>query len=261
MTDPCSERIGLSNQARLLALATLILLGNSLLFSQQDQDSGSKLILDNPPGASTRMHLPDFFPDALTLGEVARKVSNALNQAAYTDQGWFVVRPRWSSNPASPTGPPPAVIGFAVVTRLEQIDDNGVSKSGNNRWALDLSPPGVGSFLDAVKLLLKGAPNGRYRVFLIWVSNDPVSQKPTSPPADKWQDFLREGTKAPWLRVLDAIPVNYVGGGSCSAFVYEYERSAVSGEAQFVASSNQTAQQHLKASGIWDALAREGKSK
>lgn len=110
------------------------------------------------------------------------------------------------------------------------------------------------------QIQLKGAPNGRYRVFLIWVSNDPVAQRPSSPPADKWQDFLREGTKAPWLSVMDAIRVDNTGGGGSFAFVYEYERSAVSGEAKFVSSSNQTAEQHLKASGIWDALAQEGKS-
>jgi hypothetical protein len=260
MADSGSERTGLLNHAQLFASATLILLGASWLFSQQSPGGGSKLVLARPPGASTRMHMPDLFPEAMKLGDVARKVSNALNQAGYTDQGWFVVRSTWPTIPASPTAPPP-VIGFAVVTRLEQIDDEGAGKSGRSRWALDLSSPGVGSFLDAVKLLLKGAPNGKYRVFLIWVSNDPVSQAQTSPTEDIWQNYLRDGTKAPWLSVMDAIPLNYGGGGGCSVFVYEYERSAVSGEAQFVTSSALTAEQHLKASGIWDAWAREGKNK
>jgi len=60
---------------------------------------------------------------------------------------------------------------------------------------------------------------------------------------------------------MDAIPVNYGGGGGCYAFVYEYERSAVTGETQFVSSSSLTAEQHLKASGIWDALTQEVKTK
>jgi hypothetical protein len=151
------------------------------------------------------------------------------------------------------------VDGFAVVTRLEQIEDNGQIKSGGARWALDLSPPTVGSFLDAVKLVLKGAPNGRYRVFLIVVSNDPVTQMASVPGADDWQDFLRKGAKAPFLRVMDATRVNYGSGGGWYCFVYEYQRSAIGGETQFVSASKLTAEEHLKASGIWDALSLVGK--
>jgi len=118
------------------------------------------------------MHLPDLFPDSMNLGRVARKVSNALNQAKYTDQGWFVVSPAGSTSADSST--PPNVLGFAVVTKLEQIDPNGVSKPLSSVGTPSLSH--TSSFLDSVKLLLKGAPNGRYRLFLIWVSNNPVSQ-------------------------------------------------------------------------------------
>ena len=250
-----SQRIRFRNHMRLSVLAIFVMVGAFGLNAQEDRSS--KLVLVNLPGASTRMHLPNFFLHALKLGDVARNVSDALTNVGYTDQGWFVIRQ--SSNSTTQTAPPTDVNGFAVVTRLEQIDDNGKSTIGGTRWTLDVSSSNVGSFLDAVKLFLRGAPNGRYRVFLIWVSNSPVSQMRSSPPLDSWSNFLRDGTKSPWLDVMDAIPVNWVSGGGCSAFVYEYERSAVTGDAQFVTSSTLTAEQHLKAAGIWDALAREGK--
>src|SRR5260370_20267068 len=150
-----------------MALALSISLSAPSLHAQQDLGGDSKLVIRQPPRASTRMHLPNFLPDATKLSTVATNVSDALNQAGYTDQGWFVVPSLWSTGTAPVTGTPPSVIGFAVVTRLEQIEDNGQTKAGGTRWALDLSPPTVGSFLDAVKLVLTGAPNGRYEVFLI----------------------------------------------------------------------------------------------
>jgi hypothetical protein len=205
------------------------------------------------------MHMPNFLPDATKLSTVASYVSDALSQAGYTDQGWFVVPSPWQATTASVTGTPPSMIGFAVVTRVEQIEDNGQTKTNGVRWALDLSVPAVGSFLDLVKLLLRGAPNGRFRVFLIEVSNDPVTQARLSPGADDWQDFLRQGAKAPFLRVMDPIRVNYGSGGGWYVFVYEYQRSAIGGETQFVSSSKLTAEEHLRASGIWDALSRAGK--
>ncbi len=241
-----------------MALALSISLSAPSLHAQQDLGGDSKLVIRQPPRASTRMHLPNFLPDASKLSTVATYVSDALGRAGYTDQGWFVL-PSPFATTASVTGTPPSVMGFGVVTRLEQIEDNGQTKTGGARWALDLSAPTVGTFLDAVKLVLRGAPNGRYRVFLIEVSNDPVTQAPSSPGVDDWQDFLRKGAKAPFLRVMDPVRVNYGAGGGWYVFVYEYQRSAIGGVTQFVSSSKLTAEEHLRASGIWEALSRAGK--
>jgi len=232
------------------AVLVLLLSAISTLLAQQ---ADSKLVLTQPPRASARMRLPEFFPDAMKLGDVARRVSAALTDAGYPDQGWFVVP---SPTSFAPPGTPPAIGGFAVVTKLEEIGDRGRSKSGGKSWTLDASHTNTISFLDAVKRLLAGAPVGRYRVFLIWVSNDPASQARTGSAApEDWENFLATGTKGPLLRVLDQVLLNYGAGGGCSVFVYEYDRSAITGEAQFVRSDDRlNAEQHLKASGIWDRL-------
>lgn len=257
MRDFCSPRTKLLHHTWLLGLLLSSLFADPPLYSQEDGDL--KLVLRQPPRASTRCHLPDFLPDATKLGPIAAKVSDALNEAGYTDQGWFVVPSAMSLGTAAHPNDPPLVVGFAVVTRLEQIEDNGQTKAGGERWALDLSPPTVGSFLDAAKLLLKGAPKGRYRVFLIMVSDRSVSQAASTPSTDDWQDFLRKGAKAPLMRVMESTHVSHAGGGGWYCFVYEYERSAIDGETQFVSSSKVDAAEHLKASGIWDALERAGK--
>lgn len=215
-----------------------------------NQHADPRYVLSQPPRASTRMRLPEFFPGAAKLAEIAARISEALNQAGYTDQGWFVVPSAVSS------ADQPDLSGFAVVTRLEQIESNGQTKVGGQRWTMDLSSSSSRSFLDSLKLLLQGAPEGRYRVFLFWVSNDPVSQTASHPDPDKWQEFVAQGAKAPLLRLMQDVRVNYGAGGGCYAFVYEYERSAISGQTSYVGVSPLTAEQHLKASGIWDALSR-----
>lgn len=177
------------------------------------------------------------------MGEAATKVSGALNQAGYTDQGWFVVGTKQL--------PGNTVLGFAVVTRLEQVDDQGKATPHGTRWAIDPFKLPT-SFPNAITLLLKGAPNGRYRVFLIWVSNLGVAQSAYRAEGKDWATYLQQGTKAPLIQFLDGVPVLSRGAG-CYVFVYEYERSSIGGEVRFV-TSGLTASQHMKASGIWDAL-------
>src|SRR5215467_13212743 len=90
----------LTSQPRLpwlMALALSISLSVPSLHAQQDLGGDSKLVIRQPPRASTRMHIPNFLPDATKLSTVATKVSDALNQAGYTDQGWFVVPSLWST--------------------------------------------------------------------------------------------------------------------------------------------------------------------
>ena len=247
-----------------LFLPALLLTSASRLLSQQDFVLDSKVVLVQPPRASTRMSLPNFFgPIDLSartkLGDVARRVNSALTEAGYPDQGWFVVvRDDYARNPARNAAR--GVNGFAVVTKLEEIDDNGKSKSAGKSWTLNVSPLNAVSFLEAAMLLLKGAPVGRYRVFLIWVANEPASQRiPSYADVEDWQNFLATGTKAPLLRVMDRVPVDYMGG--CSVFVYEYDRSAITGETQFVTSDSRlNTEQHLRASGIWDHLVLAGRN-
>src|SRR5271167_3028300 len=131
MADLRSHLTSLPRLPRLMAFALSISLSASSLYSQQDGDL--KLVLRQPPRASTRRHLPDFLPDATKLGTVAAKVSDALNEAGYEDQGWFVVPSPMSAGTAARPGDPPSVVGFAVVTRLEQIEDNGQTKAGGER--------------------------------------------------------------------------------------------------------------------------------
>ena len=65
-----------------------------------------------PPRASTMMNIEDaalrVAGDSTTLGQVDAELRAALNDAGYVDKSYFAVPD-----------------GFALVTRLEQIDDDG----------------------------------------------------------------------------------------------------------------------------------------
>jgi hypothetical protein len=209
------------------------------------------LFMYEAPAASTRMEIPqNVFLRNNTMGDAALKIQDALNYAGYTDQGWFLVGQK------DYTGGN-AVVGFAVVTRLEQVDDRGLPMSGATRYSINPSPAS-GSFLDALKLALKGAPNGKYRVFMIWVKNGPMAQLITHINSDDFQEYLRKGTKAPLLGPLKKIPfLAFQREGGCYVFVYEFERSAIDGEVHPVI-TGLTAEQHLKAAGISKALGIPG---
>ena len=67
--------------------------------------------------------------------------------------------------------------GFALVTRIEQIDNTGEPKPGASRWSLEVQPLGFRKFsLSAYLHALFYADPGRYRVLAFVVTDSPVTQ-------------------------------------------------------------------------------------
>jgi hypothetical protein len=95
--------------------------------------------------------------------------------------------------------------GFALVTRLEQIDDEGAPLSGDNRWRED---PVVGmrdfSLAEYLRVLFT-APKGRYRILVFAVTSEVFSPKPVLVDRETASLWLSFG--APFLpHVYDQIP-------------------------------------------------------
>ena len=128
-----------------------------------------------PPRPTVRDLLAKTLFDKLatpaTFGEVANRLLEALDECGYFDRSFYGV---------------PG--GFALATRLEQIDRDGTPKRGQERWSKAVPPKRVfdlASFFSA----LFDAPEGNYRV-IVFVAREgsiPISaEEADRETADSW---------------------------------------------------------------------------
>lgn len=134
--------------------------------------------------------------------------------------------------------------GFAVVARMESIDDDG--KPASERWIQGVVRPAVFSVGDYLKALFTARP-GRYRVIAFLVTSRTVTP---GAPADK--DMLNRlwrggaGDLPQDVRQI-ALPAS----GRCEALVYEFFRRSDDDPPVHVADSRLTGPQHLAGAGLW----------
>lgn len=197
------------------------------------------------PKASTSAIVPsEFFMNkgekTITLDEINTKLKKALDHAGYVDKSYYAVRDD----------------GFAIVTRLEQINSDGTSKEGVERWSTIIAPSFISSFKEYVKNLLE-ARVGYYRIIVFIVSPYPVEQSDKTMTSKEADTLLTEGAK------VERIPgpmgrIKYTRNYNCVALVYEFERSENIKETIFRRHSRLTAKTHLINANIWNVLVRSG---
>ena len=190
-----------------------------------------------PPAASARETVPR---DLLTgsrrldrLGDVDTVLSAALARTGYAEKSYWAV-PR----------------GFALATRLEQIDPNGKPKPAPARWSAEM-PRLAGAFsLSAYLRALFTADPGYYRIVVFIVTDTLFSESDRSVSSEEARSWVAQG--------LNALPESIAGQPYDSsvvstALIYEFERKAGS-EAQPLVPSPVDAHAHLVGSGLWSAL-------
>jgi hypothetical protein len=130
-----------------------------------------------PPRATTSVVLDSqLFANTTTLMGVSRTIDAALSNANFGDR-------RYMAAPG----------GFALVTRLEHIREDGTPLPGSARWT---ESPAVFSISDYLRALVS-APEGHYRVLVFVVSDVPfgMAAKPaTRAETDAWME-----TGVQWL--------------------------------------------------------------
>jgi len=190
-----------------------------------------------PPVASAEAVIPAKLLSARcepTLGDVARELERALEAAAY-ERKWS-----YSSVPN----------GFALVTHIEQIREDGTPSPEAARWSTD--PPSARELglLEFLKALAK-APPGFYRVIVFVVTDqtwDRQGDRPTEAEAKKW---LARGH----VRLPPSIGDRPYGERyETTVLVYEFVKQAADAEASLVEDSATRARDHLERAGIFDAL-------
>jgi hypothetical protein len=138
--------------------------------------------------------------------------------------------------------------GFALATRLEQIESDGASKPAAERWVVDAPRPITFSLAEYLRALLTAAP-GFYRVTVFIVTGVPFSQSDTRITGDTAIRWLADG--------LNMLPRSiaqqaYSQDVSCTALIYEFQWR--DGRPAVLVPSRLDGLTHLRKSGIWVAL-------
>jgi hypothetical protein len=140
--------------------------------------------------------------------------------------------------------------GFALATRLEQIDVNGRPKPPPARWSAEMPRLAGGFSLSAYLRALFTADPGYYRIVVFIVTDTLFSESDRSVTSEEARSWLTQG--------LNALPETiasqpYAPSVVCTAMIYEFERKAGS-EAEPLLPSPVDAHAHLVESGLWSAL-------
>jgi len=191
-----------------------------------------------PPHASTTDVLPDEMvraAPAMTLGDLDRRLQAALESAGYLERRYY----------AAPGG-------FALVTRLEQIQEDGTPRQAPERWSTEV--PGLAEFsLRAYLRALFFAARGRYRLIVLVATDVPFAQAATPITAASAETLLAQG--------LNRLPAGlaaqpFTRDAVVTALIYEFERVDTGAGPELVAPSQLQARVHLQKAAIWQGLQR-----
>jgi hypothetical protein len=189
-----------------------------------------------PPKASEEYVLPrSVFGDgsrAQIFSDIDGILIAALNAGGYTARSYYSV----------PNG-------FALATRIEQINEDGTPKTPPARFAIEPEPVSILRPMDYLKALLKGVP-GYYRVIVFIVTDTPFQasgERPTEAQATEW---VSSGVNV-LPRAIGDLP--FTRDVNCTALVYEFTRKpgADPDATQFDTPGRLDAMTHLVKSGIW----------
>ena len=169
------------------------------------------------------------------LKDVDELLTSALNINGYVEKSYYAV-PQ----------------GFAIVTRIEQIELDGRSKTRPARWSTDPSPLTEFSISAYIRALFTANP-GYYRIIVFVVTNVPFTQSDRQ---------LSRSEGIAWLRAgLNILPESigaegYTPDVICTALIYEFEQRGGQGSVstRILLPSRLDAQTHLNKSGLLRSL-------
>jgi hypothetical protein len=191
-----------------------------------------------PPKASATEVIPsEFFRkpsgEEIYLRDIERIIHGALESCGYYEKKYYAVPD-----------------GFAMVTRMEQINPDGTSKEPPDRWMPEVQPLRLKFSLKEYITRLFTANKGYYRVIVFIVTKHPFSQANVTITRGEAMLWLSTG-----LNVLpDAIgQLAYTEQYNCTALIYEFEKIPDK-EAEIKFAGSLTGRVHLEKSNIWKYL-------
>jgi hypothetical protein len=190
-----------------------------------------------PPIASATADVPRRFfssrpDDILRLRNVKTALHDALESCGYFEKSYYRVK-----------------YGFAMVTRLEQINYDGTAKEPPERWAVEVQRLRKFSLKAYLKALFSANP-GYYRI-IVFVVTKPFKQSDEEVSREEAMDWLWGG--------LNELPVSigwleYSAEHTCTALIYEFEQSNPGEPVELKEPGNLQGRTHLVKANLWQAL-------
>jgi hypothetical protein len=182
------------------------------------------------PTARVAIDLSKVSPSAggRTFGDIDGFLGAALSGAGYRDRAWYSV---------------PG--GFALVTRLEQVGDDGSPRPGDARWS---TVPRFGSFSlrDYLRALLQATP-GHFRVIAFVVTDQDFD----STPKPMTEELASEWAESGAPRLPASIAARPAGDRVFSvALIYEFARHRYDEQAEFLKGGDVPGADQLRRSGL-----------
>jgi len=140
---------------------------------------------------------------AFSMRDAAYILEDSLSHAGYVEESFYFV---------------PG--GFALVTRLEQIEADGKPKPEAVRWLPSVPRRGVFSLGDYLSMLFRANP-GYYRVIVFVVTDVPFVQGDDVTTRELAAQWLREGASN-LSEPFDRQP--FTLRTTCVALIYEFEK-------------------------------------
>jgi hypothetical protein len=187
-----------------------------------------------PPSASARAKIPLTInrPDA-TLADIANALETAFYAAGYGDFSYLAV-PK----------------GFALVSQLEQIREDGTPLPVPDRWSTRVRPYSEFSLENYVRALFRATP-GHFRLIVFVVTPVPFSQSQDRVAADEAQAWLAWGLDALPSRIGD-LPVNR--DTKTTVLVYEFVKPTRDDDVEFRQPGTLPAAGHLQGARLSETL-------
>jgi hypothetical protein len=171
--------------------------------------------------------------EAETLGILFDRIKDAMRRAQIHESSVYAV----------------GNDGFAVVGRMEQIEEDGRAKPGFERWNVEPIPRQRTEFgLSEYLRVLFSAQPGRYRVIVLIVTGRLITAGPQQPTPSEMTHILKAGvgdlSEQLRVKVLQS-------SGRCEALVYEFYRPSEDADPRWVDSSHLQPTDHLAGAGLW----------
>ena len=188
-----------------------------------------------PPLASTTEVIsPKFFEkkSKTRLRDIDKRITEALKKNGYYESSYYSIPE-----------------GFALATRIEQIEEDGSLKEDLERWSLESIPVDF-SLANYLRALFLATP-GYYRVIVFVVTPYHLAQSPLETTTEEARTWFSRG-----YNLLPASIGNrrFSKNYACTALIYEFERDTESEKPRFRQPSRIPGHTHLVKAGIWDSL-------
>lgn len=157
-----------------------------------------------PPKPSAFAEIPkNMFANCDDLYDVNALLSDALDSCGYYERRYFEV----------PNG-------FALITRIEQINSDASCKDESSRWSLEADVYNDFNLLDYLRAVFFSSP-GYFRVFVFIVSDQPFSFSRESLTEDSAISLLNQGLNNLPKELADILTSNET---FCTGLIYEFEK-------------------------------------